>query len=97
MRAHTNVDDEINLLDVAKIENPGFHFHLTISKRRVVVHICSWSLTAAQREAIHDLHLHENAQLTRLASALDPLVDVVYVSPVPLHEDVVWLNRIHYH
>lgn len=59
-----------------------------VRRRRVVVHIPSLSFTCAQRESIHNFTTRENGQFARLCAVADPLVDVVYVSPVPVSDEV---------
>ena len=59
-----------------------------IRKRRVIVHIPSLSYSAFQRNSMHNFTLHENNQLGRLCSVVDPLVDVIYISPYPLSDEL---------
>lgn len=54
--------------------------------RRVVVHIPS--LSTSSRLDVENFTIRENLQLARVCAIADPLVDVVYVSPFPLTEDV---------
>ena len=55
---------------------------------RVIIHIASLSLTQAQRVSIPDLEVRQNGQLPRLCDVRLPNVDVCYVSPFALNEDV---------
>lgn len=58
-------------------------------KRRVVVHIPSISRPEAQRRSMPYLALAQSQQLSRLCAVADPLVDVVYVSPLPLSDELL--------
>jgi hypothetical protein len=55
---------------------------------RVVIHIGSLSCTGDQRLSMRDLELRQNAQLPRLCDVRHPNVDVLYVAPFALNEDV---------
>ena len=55
---------------------------------RVIIHLASMSATMAQRHTIADLEVKQNAQLPRLCDVRLPNVDVVYVAPFALNEDV---------
>ena len=55
---------------------------------RIIVHVPSLTLTPAQRAAIANVPLTENAQMARLCDVADPLCDVVYVAPFPVDEAV---------
>lgn len=52
------------------------------------MHIPSFSVDERQRRNIHNLATFQNRQLTRLTDLSDPDVDVVYVVPAPLPEEV---------
>lgn len=55
---------------------------------RVVVHIASLSHAAAARALMPNLDVAQSAQLPRLCEVMEPGVDVIYVSPFPLNDDV---------
>jgi len=55
---------------------------------RVIIHIASFSGTLAQRKSTPNLDVRQNAQLPRLCDVKEAGVDVVYVAPFPLNEDV---------
>ena len=38
---------------------------------------------------MHNFTLQENSQLSRLCAVADPLVDVIYISPFPLTDELV--------
>ena len=57
--------------------------------RRVVVHIPSLSANAQQRGTVHNLYKQQNRAITRLCEVKDPNVDVVYVAPFQMSEDLV--------
>ena len=59
------------------------------SKRRIVVHVPSLSFEEHVRLATPRFAAHQNSQLARLCALGDPLVDVVYVAPFELPEDVM--------
>lgn len=64
------------------------NWQLISTKKRVVVHCPSLSMQPHQRQNIHNFSIRENAQLTRLCEALDPDVDIIYISPFKLNHDV---------
>ena len=55
---------------------------------RVIIHLTSLSASIAQRHSIKDLDVRQNSQLPRLCDIRLPNVDVVYVTPFALNEDV---------
>ena len=57
-------------------------------KPRVIIHLGSISASAAQRASIPDLDVRQNCQLPRLCDVKEAGVDVVYVAPFPLNEDI---------
>lgn len=57
-------------------------------KRRVVVHIPSISAEEHSRLNMPRFSTHQNAQMARLCSVADPMVDVVYVAPYQLSDDL---------
>ena len=60
----------------------------TRSKTRVEIHIPSLSRPRHQRISLSNMAARQNSQMARLCRLSDPLVDVVYVCPFPLSEDV---------
>eukprot|EP01047_Picozoa_sp_COSAG01_P039820 COSAG01_NODE_3312_length_6277_cov_34.667368_1_plen_825_part_00 len=63
-------------------------WHTTRAKPSVEVHIPSLSWSRGQRLSLSHLLARQNAQMARLCRLSDPLVDVVYVCPFPLSDDV---------
>jgi hypothetical protein len=63
-------------------------WHTIRSRARVEVHIASLSRPSHQRRTLSNLAARENSQMARLCRLSDPLVDVVYVCPFPLSDDV---------
>jgi hypothetical protein len=55
---------------------------------RVVVHLPSLSHPESARASMPNLDVAQSAQLPRLCEVIMQGVDVIYVSPFPLHEDV---------
>ena len=57
--------------------------------RRVEIHIPSVSSTFNIRQRVTNRRVKEGSQLSRLCAVEDPLVEVLYVSPVVLPETVL--------
>ena len=57
-------------------------------KRRIEVHINSFSISEVQRMTIEKYKQKENAQIARLFSVKDPLVNVIYICPFPLTSEI---------
>jgi len=57
-------------------------------KRHVVIHLPSMSREEHQRATIPHLQSRMNLQMVRLCNTMDPLVDVVYVAPMEIPDDV---------
>ena len=59
-------------------------------KRRVAIHVPSLSFDEAQRAqgSMGHFATRQNLQMSRLCSVADPLVDVVYVCPFALSDDL---------
>ncbi|KAL1514674.1 hypothetical protein AB1Y20_003762 [Prymnesium parvum] len=55
---------------------------------RVLIQLPSLSYSPGQRLSIPNLDARQNVQLPRLCSVREPGVDVIYVSPFPLNDDV---------
>jgi hypothetical protein len=61
----------------------------TIKKRkRIEIHCNSYSLDEYQRFSVEKMKQKENAQLMRLMNVKDPNVEIIYVVPYPLSEEV---------
>ncbi len=58
-------------------------------KRRVVIHVPSISREEHQRLTIPNFQIQENLQMSRLCAINDPLVDVIYIAPMEITEDVL--------
>lgn len=56
---------------------------------RVVIHLNSLPWDAQLRRTMKDFVVRENGQMSRLCDIADPDVEVVYVSPFPLSEDLL--------
>ncbi|DBA72938.1 TPA: hypothetical protein ACH3X2_009891 [Trebouxia sp. C0005] len=57
-------------------------------RKHVVIHLPSLGLTEGQRQGLSKPHMRENSQMARLCDLADPLVEVVYVAPFNLPEEV---------
>ena len=57
-------------------------------KRHVVIHLPSMSREEHQRASIPHLQSRMNLQMVRLCNTANPLVDVVYVAPMEIPDDV---------
>ena len=57
-------------------------------KRRVEIHINSISISEMKRISMEKFLQRENAQIARLFAVKDPNVDIIYVSPFSLTNDV---------
>ncbi|XP_062517346.1 IQ domain-containing protein H-like isoform X2 [Corticium candelabrum] len=64
------------------------NWHDICKSRRVVVHIPSRAYPENIRDRMNHFHLTENLQIGRLCDIRDSLVDVVYVSPVELNDEM---------
>ena len=58
------------------------------NQKRVEIHINSFSVAEMKRMSIEKLKQKENAQIMRIFSVKDPKVDVIYVSPFVLTNEV---------
>ena len=57
-------------------------------QKRVEIHINSYSISEICRMSIEKYKQKENAQLARIFSVKDPNVDVIYISPFPLTNEI---------
>ncbi|DBA85977.1 TPA: hypothetical protein ACH3X1_005515 [Trebouxia sp. C0004] len=57
-------------------------------RKHVVIHLPSLGLTEGQRQGLSKPQLRENSQMARLCDLADPLVEVVYVAPFNLPQEV---------
>jgi len=57
-------------------------------KRRVEIHINSYSFSEEKRLTMEKFKQRENSQISRIFSVKDPKVDVIYVSPFTLTNEV---------
>ena len=63
-------------------------WHTTRGAPRVIVHLPSLSFPERQRASMPNLDVRQNAQLPRMCAVREPGVDVLYVAPFPLNDDV---------
>lgn len=57
-------------------------------KRRVEIHINSFSFSEAKRLTMEKFKQRENSQISRIFSVKDPKVDVIYIAPFTLTNEV---------
>jgi len=55
---------------------------------RVIIHLPSLSASERQRRTIPNLDARQNSEMPRLFDVREPSVDVLYVAPFPLNDDV---------
>ena len=58
-------------------------------KRRIEVHMNSFSMSDGKRIAMEKFAQRENNQISRIFALKDPNLEIVYVSPFPLTNDVL--------
>ncbi|KAH9508924.1 hypothetical protein Btru_048311 [Bulinus truncatus] len=59
------------------------------NSHRVIIHIPSLGFSQSIRDNIADLGMRQNSQMARLCDIKDPLVDVIYISAVPLSDETI--------
>ena len=57
-------------------------------KKRFEIHINSFTISEVQRMSIEKFKQKENAQISRIFSVKDPNVDVIYICPFPLTNEI---------
>jgi len=56
--------------------------------RRIEIHINSFTISEVQRMSIEKFKQKENMQIARIFSVKDPNVDVIYICPYPLTNEI---------
>lgn len=56
--------------------------------RRVIIHIPSLGYGQHIRDELSEINILQNLQMARLCDIADPMVDVIYISPVELNDEV---------
>ena len=57
-------------------------------QKRVEIHVSAYSVSEMQRLSIEKFKQKENSQIARIFSVKDPNVDIIYVCPFTLTNDV---------
>ncbi len=65
------------------------------SNRRIVIHIPSLGLTKRLRNKLNNLSIRENYQIGCLCELEDPNIDIIYVSPMPVNDEILqYYNKL---
>ncbi|CAF3545026.1 unnamed protein product [Rotaria sordida] len=65
------------------------------TNRRVIVHIPSLGLSQRVRRKLNNLPVRENYQIGRLCDLDDPNVDIIYVSPMTINDEILqYYNKL---
>jgi IQ domain-containing protein H len=65
------------------------------TNRRVIVHIPSLGLSESIRRKLNNLPVRENYQIGRLFELEDPNVNVIYVSPMSVNDEILqYYNKL---
>ena len=65
------------------------------TNRRVIVHIPSLGLSQRIRRKLNNLPVRENYQIGRLCDLDDPNVDIIYVSPMTINDEILqYYNKL---
>jgi len=66
-----------------------------VSNRRIIVHIPSLGFTKHIRRKLNNLSLRENYQIGCLCELEDPNIDIIYVSPMPVNDEILqYYNKL---
>lgn len=60
-----------------------------VSNRRTIIHLPSLGFLTSIRKNIKDLPRRENYQVGRLCDLEDPNVQLIYISPIPVTEEIL--------
>ena len=65
------------------------------SNRRMIIHIASLGLTKRLRRKLKNLPIRENYHIGCLCELEDPNIDVIYVSPMPINDEILqYYNKL---
>ncbi len=65
------------------------NWNIIKTSNRFEIHICSYSLEEFKRITMKHLKQRENNQITRIFRAAETDVNVIYVAPFQLHEEII--------
>ena len=58
-------------------------------RKRVIIHLPSFGAESFQRHSMEYLATFQNSQMARLTSLQDPRVEVIYIAPFPLSDEIL--------
>ncbi|XP_072037895.1 IQ domain-containing protein H-like [Amphiura filiformis] len=63
--------------------------------RRVLIHLPSLGYSHKIRASFNDFNIQQNQQMSRLCDLIDPNVEIIYISPVPMNDETLqYYNKL---